>query len=116
MSGIQMAFTFLQQLEKLIASNGLVHPLKTNRKGSKGWQLDPKKRRRIEESAMKTVIRQYESWGYDIRPVPDEHLGWDIQVERDGVKLFLEVKGVSGKEVSAELTPNEYFHLKKHRS
>jgi len=108
---------FLRALSDLIESKGEKYP--TNRQtasGGGGWQVDPEKRKNIEIAAIKVTIRQYERWGYKTRSVQKECLGWDVEAEREGVKLLLEVKGLSGKDISVDLTPNEYYHLNKHRA
>ncbi|MGA8027898.1 MAG: DUF3883 domain-containing protein [Bryobacteraceae bacterium] len=110
---------FLKKLFDLIGSNG-----KTVQKtpGSKpgagaGWQIDPRRRKRIEETAVREVMRYYRAGlGYEIKDRQNEHCGWDFQAIKDGTELYLEVKGIAGHEISVELSANEYKHMKKHRS
>ena len=108
---------FFERLRKLIASGGEAYSGKRHKNGGgKAWQLDLEKRKRIETAAMDMTIQRYERWGYKVVPVPNEHLGWDINADKDGNTLLLEVKGLSGVDMSVELTPNEYKNLKKHQS
>lgn len=66
-------------------------------------------RLRIEKAAYEAVTKQFEDLGYSVQPVWRDHVGWDLEVTRGGVKLLVEVKGTDGNEIRAELTPNEYL-------
>ena len=75
-------------------------------------QTDPFKKQKVEKAAVKEVIKHYEKLGYEITSVELENVGWDLTAQREKTTLKLEVKGLSGKEVVVELTPNEYANLK----
>ena len=74
-------------------------------------QTDSLKRIEVEKKAVLTVIKHYEKLGYEIKSVEKDNVGWDLNATNGNIKLKLEVKGLSGKEIATELTPNEYKHL-----
>ncbi len=39
-----------------------------------------------------------------------------MEVTKNGTVLYLEVKGIEGDTIDAELSANEYKHMKKHKS
>jgi len=82
------------------------------------WQKDAALRAKVEEQAVRTVAEWYEKQDYRIEGVERENRGWDLEAFRAGEKepsLRIEVKGLSGAAVSAELTPNEYKKLMEYR-
>ena len=103
------------------------------RKGTRGRRLksqgggggrrntDPALRQKIERIAIDTAIDLFSSLdggGYAVTDRQKDNVGWDLEARRPGKKtLLVEVKGLSGKEVSVELTPNEYSQMtaKKNR-
>lgn len=62
----------------------------------------------VEAAAMSYVWSHYSSKGYEVQDVSKQNLGWDIEAVSGKLKLRIEVKGLSGSIVKAELTPNEY--------
>ena len=65
--------------------------------------------RRIESSAITVVTDTYSSWGWDVRSVETQYLGWDLEATKSGeARLLIEVKGTRQSEVRAEISPNEY--------
>ena len=110
---------FLEELFDFINSGGKATARKPGGKkgGGAGWQIDPRRRKRIEEAAVREVMRYYrKELNYDVKDRQNEHCGWDLEAIKDGIVLHLEVKGVAGSEVSVELTANEYKWMKKNRS
>lgn len=93
-----------------------------NKKGSSPKQPDPELRRKIEKAAVEHATEYYGSTvGGKRKVVSVETLGrgWDLEATAfDGSVLKVEVKGLSGKDVVVELTPNEYAHMmaSEHRS
>ena len=67
---------------------------------------------------MDAVDNWYRRQGYDVIRVAAQNLGWDIEaVLKSGSKkaiLRIEVKGLSGSQVSVELTPNEFTKMQLH--
>jgi hypothetical protein len=108
---------FLRRLFRFIDSGGMAGPREAGagKRGSKGWQLDPRKRKKIEDAAIKETICFYTDLGYTIKDRQDEHVGWDLEAKQGGSVLKLEVKGISSGEMNCELSANEFAHLKKHR-
>jgi len=85
--------------------------------GSKPHQPDPYKRLRVEKAAIDLVARHFKSIGYKVDSVERDNLGWDLNAAHSETDLCLklEVKGLSGRGINAELTPREYSMMKKHR-
>lgn len=75
-------------------------------------QTDPLKRIEVETKAVKKVIEHYKKLGYEIQSVEKDNVGWDLNAVNGKINLKLEVKGLSGKDIATELTPNEYKNLK----
>lgn len=69
---------------------------------------DQDRKARIEKAAIKYCAKHFESIGYNIESVEKDNVGWDLEAISGSTKLNIEVKGLSGKEFSVELTPNEY--------
>jgi len=110
---------FLERLFEFIQADGKLRVNKPNAKqhGGHGWQIDPRQRKRIEEAAVREVMRYYANeLQYDVEDRQNEHCGWDLEATKDGVVLHLEVKGIAGDEVAVELSANEYKWMKKKRS
>lgn len=110
---------FLKHALRLVENGHLISPkrkLKQSRSG--GRQSDVEKRQRIERLAMDAVDKWYRRQGYDVIRVAAQNLGWDIEaVLKSGSKkaiLRIEVKGLSGSQVSVELTPNEFTKMQLH--
>ncbi len=78
-------------------------------------QSDPLKRMEVETKAVKIVIKHYKKLGYEIKSVEKDNVGWDLNAINGKIKLKLEVKGLSGKDIATELTPNEFKHLKANK-
>lgn len=109
---------FLDQLKLLVRSKGRGTSKKPSHRNI-GRQMDPRKRKLIEEAAIRQVIGYYQDrLQFLIADRQSENVGWDLEAAKDGVKLLLEEKGTSGDEVCAELSANEYMHMRspRHRS
>ena len=91
---------------------------KSKARGSGGGRrnTDPELRQKIEKRAVRTAIDFFSSedgGGYQVESREKDNVGWDLEARRRGNEMLLiEVKGLSGKEVSVELTPNEYKQMK----
>ncbi|MGN7127389.1 DUF3883 domain-containing protein [Methylorubrum thiocyanatum] len=85
-------------------------------------QTNPELRKQIELAAVRHAKAYYESvegGSQIVDSVEKDGVGWDLNVTAPtGAILKVEVKGLSGKEVVVELTPNEYKKMKdtNHRS
>jgi hypothetical protein len=78
-------------------------------------QYDVLIRQRVEQIAIETVSKYFIAFGYEVSSVERDNVGWDLEAVLDKRKLYLEVKGLSGNEISVELTPNEYAKMNEHR-
>jgi hypothetical protein len=75
-------------------------------------QIDPLKRKKIETNAVKIVTSYYKKLGYSVSSVEKDNAGWDLEATfGEKETLYLEVKGLSAKEISIEVTPNEYSKM-----
>ena len=93
----------------------VIHPTKQERKGIKPTQVDPLLRQRVERDAVKVTVDYYKKRRYTINSVENDNVGWDLEAVDEGSKLLIEVKGLSGSDLSVELTPNEYEKMKLNR-
>ncbi|MFZ3214283.1 MAG: hypothetical protein WA188_22480 [Terriglobales bacterium] len=105
---------FRQKVQRYIAADGDISVIgedgKKNKKPTTPGsprQQDINKKQRIERIAMDLTSRHFGSLKYNIVPIYKDNLGWDLDaVHRyTGVRLKLEVKGLSGGEVRVEMTP-----------
>ncbi|WP_203140973.1 DUF3883 domain-containing protein [Marinobacter mangrovi] len=85
----------------------------TKSRGRKGSPRnpDPETRKAVENFAMNLAMKYFEH----TVDVSSECKGWDIEAMEGAQTLFVEVKGLSGKEVNFQLTPNEYSMMQDHR-
>jgi len=104
----------LHNLEVYIKKGGkvLLPPENKQPKTGRGFarQPDLEKRLLIEQKAI-TKAKEYYGLRYgrkNIQSVEKENKGWDLEVRTGATLLKIEVKGLSGKELNVELTPNEY--------
>lgn len=77
------------------------------------FQVDSLKRRKVEKVAINKICEYYQGLGYRITSVEEEKVGWDLEATKGRTRLMLEVKGLSGDDISVQLTHNEYSQLKK---
>jgi len=109
---------FRERVQRYIANRGLWKTQKHSIQGSgMAHQRDPLKRERVERSAILLTTEHFEKLGYTVNSVEADNVGWDLNASHDGTKSFLrlEVKGLSGKNVIVELTPQEYQMMLKHK-
>jgi hypothetical protein len=76
-------------------------------------QTDLLTRQRVEKAAVEIVGAHFTSLGYSIRSVERDNVGWDLDATYGQHHLRVEVKGLSGAQISVELTPNEYAALRR---
>lgn len=75
---------------------------------------DTEHRKEVEQAAVDYVCKQYKELGYSVVSVESENKGWDLEAGRDGLRLLIEVKGLSGSELAVRLSPNEYQMMQKY--
>lgn len=102
---------FVQQVLTYITQGGVLPPAPTRRGTKRPTQPDPLVRIAVEGQAVKTTWAHYQKLGYELESVETEKVGWDLTATNGRIKLKLEVKGLSGPRVAAELTANEYRNL-----
>lgn len=76
-------------------------------------QPDIEKKRKVEKAAIDEVWRHFKLKEFDLEDVSDKNYGWDLEARLNNTVLKIEVKGLSGKELLVELTPNEYLEFIK---
>ena len=62
----------------------------------------------VEHNAYDVVMEKFSKEGYEVAPVWLKNRGWDLEARRGKQVLYIEVKGRSGSDLVAELTPKEY--------
>ncbi|WP_321343155.1 protein NO VEIN domain-containing protein [uncultured Draconibacterium sp.] len=102
---------FIVSVKKYISKRVL--PESKTKTDGKPRQNDSSKRRKVEDEAVRLVTEYFEKLGYIVESVEKDNVGWDLTATRNRIHLKLEVKGLSGSNISTELTPNEYKHLRK---
>lgn len=113
---------FRDAVEDYIKSGGNFSAEKKAKSKYVKRQTDPELRKKIELAAVRHATAYYESaegGSQVVDSVEKDGVGWDLNVTAPtGAILKVEVKGLSGKEVVVELTPNEYKKMKhgNHRS
>jgi Domain of unknown function (DUF3883) len=69
---------------------------------------DLKRRKLVEDNAIDLVWNRFEKLGYEIKNRQNDNCGWDLEAIRGWERLKLEVKGLSGTDLNADLTVNEF--------
>ena len=66
----------------------------------------------VEKAAISAVTSYYKEQGYTIYSVECENKGWDLEAYKGKSMLRIEVKGLSGSDLSVHITKNEYLQMK----
>lgn len=82
----------------------------------KAKQTDAQEKKRVEEKAVKMVIRHYKILGYTVVSVEKDNIGWDLNAYNDDESLKLEVKGRNSNQVDVIITRNEYHNMRKYKN
>jgi hypothetical protein len=112
---------FRDKVLKYVAADGDISVLgngkRSKKPGGGPYQPDPQKKAKVEKSAIELATQHFESFDYVVDSVQRDNLGWDLNAvhKQTGLGLKLEVKGLSGQEISIEMTPNEYKMMRKHQ-
>lgn len=82
---------------------------------SKGIARQPDLLRRIkvEEAAIQAASNHFIAQGFSVDSVERDNVGWDLEARNGDICLRLEVKGLSGHDNTADLTPNEYKAMQR---
>lgn len=68
----------------------------------------------VEQNAVNAARAYYRELGFEVESVEKDNCGWDLTATHpNGAKHLIEVKGLSGQQISVQLTPNEYKTLKE---
>lgn len=102
---------FVNRVIAYIANDGVIKP-PPGKGGKRRTQSDPLMRIAVEQKAVEITWSHYKSLGYELDSVERDKVGWDLTATNGRIQLKLEVKGLSGPMVAAELTANEYRHLR----
>ena len=101
-------WTFLKKIEQLLSG-------KKPQPAPRSHKTNPERNAEVERAAVKKTTEYYEKHGYKIEGVEKENRGWDLEATlKNENPLLIEVKGLSGKGLVVELTPNEHSALKEH--
>lgn len=71
-------------------------------------KVDAEARKKVEIAAVEYVTKEYESLGYNVKSREKDNVGWDLDANKKGDKLKLEVKGLAQSQVSVHISQNEY--------
>lgn len=72
-------------------------------------------RQKVEKTAIDLVTQEYKRRAYTVKSVEKENKGWDLEAQISKTNLKIEVKGLSGPNLTIELTPNEYEQMNNHK-
>jgi hypothetical protein len=73
------------------------------------------RKKKVEKIAVKKVTEVFIERGFDVNSVESKNLGWDLEAKNEKTELRIEVKGLSGADVSVEVSYNEYKNMKKYK-
>ena len=72
-----------------------------------------KKSKKTENTAVKDIIKHFTDQDFKVKRVEKDNCGWDLEATKLNETLLLEVKGLSGKFYTVNLSENEYQKLKR---
>lgn len=105
---------FRETVRRYIGSGGAIPLPKPSGKAGSPRQPNPEMRKMIEVAAVRHAWDFYESvngGSWQVESVERDGVGWDLTVTRGAEVLKVEVKGLSGRDLCVELTPNEYTKM-----
>ncbi|KWS20187.1 DUF3883 domain-containing protein [Pseudomonas syringae] len=105
---------FVAKVRSYLDASGNLSKVASKKQVSSPRQLDPEMRKLVELAAVRHAIKYYESTqggSRVVKSVEKDNVGWDLTVSSNDVDLKVEVKGLSGSDLCAELTPNEYKQM-----
>jgi hypothetical protein len=86
----------------------------TGRRGKRvPARVDVDRKVAVELAAIRAVTAYYTAQGFRVRDIQRDNAGWDLEATRRRETLLVEVKGLSGSEPCADLTPNEFHHMQR---
>ena len=81
---------------------------KQKKVASKTFKVNVERNKKIENAAVKFVKNHYKRLGYNVISVEKENKGWDLEATKGRNTILIEVKGLSGSEISVRISRNEY--------
>ncbi len=106
----------LHRIEEYIARKGKPETINKGRfTKRRPFQNDKEIRLKVESKAIELAKKYFQirHGSYNVKSVERDNVGWDLEVNAGSVKLRVEVKGLSGKDVNVQLTPNEFKAFSK---
>lgn len=86
--------------------------IKNYRKGGQRkrrvYKVNVERNKKVEEVGIRVVTQYYERLGYKVKSVEKENKGWDLEATSGKNKCRIEVKSLSGSEISVRISRNEY--------
>lgn len=70
---------------------------------------------KVEKVAMECVTNYYKEMKYTVTDKSKNNLGWDLEAYKGKHIVRIEVKGLSGMEISVDLTRNEYAKMREYK-
>ncbi len=74
----------------------------------KTFKVNAEQNKKVEEAAVNVVIDHYKQLGYKVKSVEKDNKGWDLEATKGKSTRRIEVKGLSGSEISVRISRNEY--------
>lgn len=109
-------FQYAFAVETLAISNHLPINKIEKTKGGFRIQLSAAERKRIEMAAEDFAVKKYEGEGYMVtRRSEVRGIGYDLEVQKQGMTLRVEVKGTTLGDWTITLTRNEHDAAQRHR-
>ncbi|MGK5683094.1 protein NO VEIN domain-containing protein [Actinoplanes sp. URMC 104] len=113
-SGTLLSPEVAQQLEQLWAGHlGLSAPVPPRTSPRQGWQLDPVRRKKVEDAAQDRLTAHFRAQGWTVK---DTRYGnpYDAVAKREGEIRYLEAKGTETAGAAVIVTPNEVAFARDH--
>ena len=66
----------------------------------------------VEKAAVSAATTFYMKQSYNVISVEDENKGWDLEATKGKAFLRIEVKGLTGSQISVHISKNEYSKMK----
>lgn len=112
-SGTAVMGGILDDLEAAWAAHVGRPPPRRAMGGGQGWQLDPVRRRKVEDAAQARLTAWYESEGWTVRDTRHGH-PYDAVASKEDQIRYLEAKGTETTGASVLVTRGEVRHAEEH--
>jgi hypothetical protein len=112
-AALQRLNAIIKEIGSGLSGSGQSQSGRTKKKRS-SWQADIEKRQRVEKAAIEAVGSQLEAAHFAVESVEKDNLGYDLLATRGDEILYVEVKGRSGSDATADLSVNEFDCLTRY--